>query len=61
MKEAVKFLGRRYSAVNSDDVCELSKNNNCNKSSKTKNRCSILDSFFHKREAGKVARWPKCK
>lgn len=60
MKEAVNFLGRRYSAVSSDDICEIAKKSG--KYRQSAKKCSILDSFFHEREPGKlVARWPKCK
>lgn len=62
MKEAVNFLGRRYSAVSGDDICEIAKKSGKCRQSKPSKKCSILDSFFHERTPGKlVARWPKCK
>jgi hypothetical protein len=66
MKEFLNFFGRQYSAVSTNDNSEngaIKKNKHKSLQSKpTITRgLTILDSFFHKREVGKRARWPKCK
>lgn len=71
MKEFVNFMGgRRYSAVSTTDnrdnnsiVQQLNvKPHKSLQSKPSLNRgLSILDSFFHQREQGKRARWPRRK
>lgn len=72
MKEFLINFGRRYAAVSTNDD-KSSGAGATKKQNKTKKHKSlqskpgltggltILDSFFHQREAGKRARWPKCK
>lgn len=67
MKDFVNFFGLRYSAVSTNDAGEnrqTTKSMKNPRSLKPKSdfaRLTILDSFFHHREAGKRARYPKCK
>lgn len=64
MKDFMTFWSPKYSVVSTSDTTT----ENCTKSSKSLNAkrtfCrgfSILDQFFHKREAGKQTRCPKSK
>lgn len=66
MKEIVNFFaGRRYSAVNTNEMQTMGANQMAHKSLQTKpslNRgISVLDALFHERKAGKRTRWPKSK
>lgn len=64
MKEIMKiFGGRRYSAVNTQEMQVMGKQRH--KSLQTKPALdrgfSVVDAFFHQRKAGKRTRWPKSK
>lgn len=66
MKEIVNFFGgRRYSAVSTREMQVMGTQQKTPKSLQTKptlNRgLSVVDAFFHEREAGKRTRPPKCK
>lgn len=66
MKEVVNFFaGRRYSAVNTNEMQVMGANQKAPKSLQTKpslnSGASVLDAFFHDRKSGERTRLPKCK
>ena len=66
MKDFVNLFGLRYSAVCTHEAGENSEPTKSKKNPKSLQpksafaRLTILDSFFHKREAGNRGRYPKC-
>lgn len=75
MKEFAKYLARRYSAVNAEDVDAVSNNQHHHvdnvlatgekrkslRARRSVNASGILNSFFNERSSTKSARSPKCK